>query len=89
MTLVKRVVGLPGEKVAIDFGEVIIDGRDGVDLWGTGTTFPEGEWHLGPKEWFLLSDNRSATVDDSRGFGPVTLGGPPTMFWRMRLRGDR
>lgn len=73
--LVKRVIGLPGEQVSLDFGEVLIDGRSGMDDWASGETFPEGEWRVGIRELFVLSDNRSATIDDSRRFGPVNTEG--------------
>lgn len=71
--LVKRVVGLPGETVTIDFGYVLIDGNSGLDHWDKGTTFPEGTWIVGATEIFVLSDNRAATVDDSRSFGSVPI----------------
>jgi signal peptidase I len=70
--LVKRILGLPGEKITIDFGTVLINGSEGQDLWAQGDTFPEGVWSCGPNEIFVLSDNRRATVDDSRNFGPVS-----------------
>ncbi|HJR86291.1 MAG TPA: signal peptidase I [Acidimicrobiia bacterium] len=73
--LVKRVVGLPGERIDLDFGELLVDGRPGLDLWGHGATFPEGHWLVGPDAAFVLSDNRSLTVDDSRRFGPVPTKG--------------
>lgn len=80
--LVKRIVGLPGEKVVIDFGEVVIDGRSGVDVWGDGMeTFPEGQWTVGPLEVFVLSDNRPATADDGRSFGPVPVSGMMKVIW--------
>lgn len=70
--MVKRVVGLPGERVEIAAGEVLIDGSAAVDIWGTGATHPSGHWTLADDEVFLLSDNRSATRADGRTFGPVT-----------------
>jgi signal peptidase I len=86
MWLVKRVIGLPHEEVVVDFGEVLIDGRSGVDLWsGDKTTFPEGKWKLGADEVLVLSDNRAATVDDSRTFGPVPIRGLLRVIWpRMK-----
>ncbi|HEX2421064.1 MAG TPA: signal peptidase I [Acidimicrobiia bacterium] len=73
--LIKRVIGLPGEEVEIDLGQVLINGRPGLDAWGRGGTFPDGHWKLGPGTLFVLSDNREATVDDSRRFGPVSTEG--------------
>jgi type IV secretory pathway protease TraF len=86
MWIVKRIVGLPGEEVVVDFGEVVVDGRSGVDVWGAGQeTFPEGSWKVGPGEVLVLSDNRPATVDDGRSFGPVPMSGMLKVIWpRMK-----
>jgi type IV secretory pathway protease TraF len=86
MWLVKRIVGLPGEQVVVDFGEVVVDGRPGVDVWGAGQqTFPEGQWRVGPGEVLVMSDNRPATADDGRTFGPVPISGMMKVIWpRMR-----
>jgi signal peptidase I len=82
MWLVKRVIGLPGEEVEIDFGEVLIDGRPGLDPWGSGLdTFPEGKWQLAGGQVLVLSDNRSATADDGRTFGPISMTGMFKIFW--------
>lgn len=85
LTLVKRVVGLPGERVRIDFGDVLIDGETGLDVWGTGSTFPEGEWLMGEDDVFVLSDNRTATRDDSRSFGALPLNGMLAVIWHVRI----
>jgi signal peptidase I len=84
-TLVKRVLGLPGESVNLDFGEVLIEGRRGLDRWGIGFTLPEGAWRLGAGEAFVLSDNRTATRDDSRHFGPVPIRDLRRVWWRVRI----
>jgi signal peptidase I len=71
--LVKRVVGVGGDEVAIEDGVLVVDGTavcepaidparlDGV--WFGPVLVPEGEL-------FLLSDFRDGSVD-SRAFGPV------------------
>ena len=69
--LVKRVVGLGGEVITIDTGEVLIDGRAGIDRWGEGWTAPDGEWRIPAGHLFVLSDQRPLTRDDSRRFGPI------------------
>ena len=91
MWLVKRVVGLPGEEVEIDFGRVLVNGDPDLDLWDAGgNTFPEGKWNVGESEVLVLSDNRPGTVDDGRSFGPVGTRGMFRVIWpragRMRLR---
>lgn len=77
--LVKRVVGLGGEVVSIDTGEVLIDGRAGLDVWGHGWSTPDGEWQVPDGELFVLSDQRPVTRDDSRSFGPIAT----TDLYRM------
>lgn len=72
--LVKRVVGLGGEVVSIDTGEVLIDGQPGLDTWGDGWSTPDGEWRVPDGGLFVLSDHRPVTRDDSRSFGPIGTG---------------
>jgi signal peptidase I len=75
---IKRVIGLPGERVRIANGQVEIINQ----------TYPEGEIlnesylpvgtktlgeidiTLGPTQYYVLGDNRQASLD-SRAFGPV------------------
>jgi signal peptidase I len=84
MTLIKRVIGLPGETVAIEMGEVSVDGRQDIDRWGVGFTYPDGEWVTLDHHVFVLSDNRKATRDDSRNFGPIPERVLRRVRWRLR-----
>ena len=69
--MVKRVVGIGGEMITIEMGEVLIDGKAGLDHWGAGFSAPDGRWEVPPEQVFVLSDQRPLTRDDSRTFGPV------------------
>lgn len=72
--LVKRVIGLPGERLALPGGEVWADGRsvgnppDGPVVYYGAVGNPV--WELGDEEWFVAGDNQMASVD-SRHWGPV------------------
>jgi signal peptidase I len=72
--LIKRVIGLPNETIVIQDGRVYVDGKlldeTYVDNFCTMRSC-NGEWQLGPDEYFVLGDNRSHSLD-SHAFGPVS-----------------
>ena len=77
---IKRIVGLPGEKVTVADNQVTVvspEHPDGLVVdesayLAPGTlTHGERTVQLGPEEYFVLGDNRSASLD-SRTFGPLT-----------------
>lgn len=74
-TLVKRVVGLPGETVAVVDGVAFVDGRP-VDLMAVPAPqsgqLDYGPQILGPEEYLVLGDNRPNSRD-GRVFGPVRV----------------
>ena len=75
---IKRVIGLPGEKVSISNGQVHINGKplDEPYLSVTTSTFPGGfleegeEITVPPGYVFVMGDNRPRS-SDSRVFGPI------------------
>jgi len=84
--LVKRIVGLPGETVKIEDGNVYIKPADSNDFYllqenylpeGTKTTMMDdakkrgNEIVLGENEYYCLGDNRPVS-NDSRNLGPFT-----------------
>ena len=68
---VKRVVGLPGERIAIEDGRLMIDGapvEEGFPLRPARRDMAERT--LGADEYFLMGDNRPAS-HDSRSVGAI------------------
>jgi signal peptidase I len=71
--LIKRVIGLPGERVTIADGRVYIDGVALDEPYLTQSTQGSGRsWVVPPLSVFVMGDNRSASRD-SRIFGTVPL----------------
>ena len=66
---VKRVVGLPGERVRVVAGHAEIDGRKLNEPHASGTGV-SGDWSLAEGEYLVLGDDREESTD-GRAFGPV------------------
>jgi signal peptidase I len=66
LNLTKRVIGIPGDTVVGRGGRVFVDGSKADNI----ATDPFPATYLGPKQYFVLGDNRPVS-DDSRDFGPV------------------
>jgi signal peptidase I len=70
--VLKRVIGLPGETVVIEDGQVYIDGVLLEEDYIEEAPRYSGTWVLGADEYFVLGDNRNHSYD-SADYGPVTL----------------
>jgi len=80
--LVKRVVGLPGERVVVNNGTLTIynaqhpngfnPDKSGLYPYTAPTTAGQVDVTLGPNQIFVCGDNRPNS-EDSRYFGPVQL----------------
>jgi signal peptidase I len=73
---VKRVVGLPGEIIAIQDGRVFVDQKPleesylDKNLPNAGRSIPE--YQIPTRSYYVLGDNRNAS-NDSRNWGPLSV----------------
>ena len=85
---VKRVVGLPGETVALVNGEIFIDGRKIADPYGRYNPRAPSPLRnrppkvIGENQYFMMGDNRDHS-SDSRDWGPVDFDLLKGRAWRI------
>jgi signal peptidase I len=73
MSLIKRVIGLPGERIELVEGHIAVDGRTLDEPWATGPTFPDSTWQVPVNAVFLLGDRRAVSAGDGRSTGPTPI----------------
>ena len=90
---VKRVVGLPGERVRLAGGRLEVDGTAVPEPYVVAAGAGELDLRLGAAEYLVLGDHRAASTD-GRDFGPVSadalIGRVAFAYWpprRLRRRG--
>lgn len=95
--LIKRVIGLPGDRIELRDGAVWINGSKLQENYTTGPTLPAPDWELlppfhglpltvPPDHYFVMGDNRGNSYD-SRSWGLVPrsdiLGTPLLIYMSM------
>lgn len=71
---IKRIIGLPGEVIAIHDGSVFINNKKLYELYLLPGTLTEGDLSVNIPEGFVfvMGDNREDS-SDSREFGPISM----------------
>ena len=81
---IKRVIGLPGDKIAIHEDGIVYVNGEGLDeadytfhdktgdVQLTEPLSDTRDWTVGPDELFVMGDHREASAD-SRAFGPIKV----------------
>jgi signal peptidase I len=85
-TFVKRLIGLPGDRVVERRGRVYVDGKrlDETYVDPNDRDEASGTWHVGAGRYFLMGDNRVDSCD-SRQWGTITrrsiIGKAVFIYW--------
>jgi len=90
---IKRVIGLPGDRVAIDHGQVILNGHPLTEPYVPARFTDDRsqpEMVIRQGQYFVMGDHRSIS-SDSREFGPVDreliYGKAAFVYWPMDQAG--
>jgi signal peptidase I len=67
---IKRIIGLPTEKIVIKDGKILVNDKIFDDSFITRPIMGDSTITLGADEYFVLGDNQGQSFD-SRNFGPV------------------
>ena len=87
---IKRVIGLPGDTVSIQGGEVYVNDVRLLEPYIKAKSNSSGNWTVPPDSLFVMGDNRNNS-SDSRAWGYVpienVLGKAIFVYWPMQQWG--
>lgn len=93
-TYIKRIVGLPGDRIAVRGGHVIRNGHPVHEPYASGCSGDPcelGEFRIPRGRYFMMGDNRGHS-SDSRFWGPVprdqVIGRAFATYWPVRRIGE-
>lgn len=69
---IKRIIGLPGDKIVIHEGQVLVNDLPIDEPYIANVIQYTGEWEINPYEIFVLGDNRNNSSDSHR-WGPLPM----------------
>ena len=88
---VKRVVGLPGDKVIVKDHQVMVNGEVLIEPYISASPDYEGVWDVPENNLFVLGDNRNPSADSHVwGFVPLenVIGKAFAVYWPItKIRG--
>lgn len=82
--LIKRVIGLPGDTIAVQGGVLSINGAPVDEPYINAPPAYEGTWQVSPDELFVLGDNRNDSRDSHQwGLLPIknVIGRAVLIYW--------
>jgi signal peptidase I len=88
---VKRAIGLPGDEVVVEDGQVIVNGQALYEPYISTAPDYEGVWEVPDDALFVLGDNRNPSADSHVwGYVPVenVIGKAFAVYWPLnKIRG--
>ena len=83
---IKRIIGLPGDSIALRSGQFFINGVPLQESFETYPTPSSGFWTVGEDEYFVVGDNRSNSSDSRTWRSPgldkdLIIGKAWVIYW--------
>lgn len=82
--LIKRVIGLPGETITVQNGQVSVNGAPLDEPYIADAPYYNGSWFVNEGELFVLGDNRNESKDSHEwGLLPIenVIGKAVVIYW--------